>query len=125
MISDVLYGGEEATQVSVGESNVRIWGMNITSRGNSQMERQECIWSIQRTERISVCGGQSKPSGDEEERKCELQFKRLLKEEEEEEEKQQLPKLYAPHGLKYIKSAKCFPTPDTKYLAGSRSSTKL
>ena len=33
--------------------------------------------------------------------------------------------IYGPQSLKYLKSGKCFPTPYVKYLAGSKSSTKL
>lgn len=33
--------------------------------------------------------------------------------------------VYGPQSLRYLKSRKCFPTPDVKHVAGRRSSTKF
>ena len=57
-------------KVNVGDSNVHIWGLNVTSRGNKESggkQRQKRTWKSQATERTSACGGQNEQSGEEKE----------------------------------------------------------
>ena len=51
-----------------------------------------------------------------------LKFRKLV----EEERGGEAPEtVYLPQNLRYLKSRKCFPTPDVKHVAGRRCSTKF